>query len=345
MQPSISVLVPLYNAENWLPRCLSSLENQTFKDLEIILIDDGSTDNSGNICDSFAAKDKRVKVFHTPNRGVSEARQLGLEQASGLFLIYLDADDFIAPTMYEEMFNAAISAKADLVFCDWISIEGHNAYCDKLNINRWNAKNLLASFLYNQPVYLPIVLFRRSLFNDLSVSFPCGRLNYGEDTIVMIDLLAKSIQRNNNICIVRVPHNLYVYDKTINAGSLMKPAAKVLNQSQIHVWEKIGPLIDKAAFGKYYYGRLVSYLFNAYWNDLYDFDEYGQYAHYYRPICRFAPLNAKKIISLFLLSGRAGFAKRIKFISFPTILNEKIASKRRSNRIIHNIPIPPANGS
>ena len=343
MQPSISVIVPLYNAEKWLHRCLSSLESQTFKDLEILLIDDGSTDNSGSICDSFAAKDTRAKVFHTPNRGVSEARQLGLDQASGLFMIYLDADDFIAPTMYEEMFNAAITAKADLVFCDWISIEGPKAYCDNLNINKWCAKNLLARFLYDQPVYLPIVLFRRSLFHDLSVSFPCGRLNYGEDTIVMIDLLAKSIKQDDSIHIIHLPHNLYVYDKTINVGSLMKPTAKVLNQSQIRVWEMIGPLIDEDTFGKYYYGRLVSYLFNAYWNNLYSLDEYGHYAQYYLPIRRFAPWNAKKIISLFLLSGKLDFARRIRFISFPTILQEKIAIQKRSHRIIHNLPIPPTN--
>lgn len=334
MQTTISVIIPLYNAEKWLPRCLSSLSDQSFHDLEIILIDDGSSDGSGAICDNFVLDDHRAKVFHTPNRGVSEARQFGLEQASGKYLIYLDADDYIAPTMYEEMFHKASSTDADLVFCNWISIEGKYLFCDRLSINKWDSRNLLAKFLYNQPVYLPIVLFKRSLFEDFSVSFPCGRFNYGEDTIVMIDLLSKSIEYDKKLKIEHVPSYLYYYDKTINSDSLMKPAAKTLNQYQIQVWETIGSLIDKVNFGKYYYGRLVSYLFNAFWNNLYDIQEYEQFAHYYQPVLCFAPTNAKKLLALFLLSGKFNIAKRIKFISFPTILREKIVLQKRFNKAL-----------
>lgn len=332
MQPSISVIITLYNAEKWLPRCLSSLSRQSFQDLEIILIDDGSVDGSGVLCDTFAANEKRAKVFHTPNRGISEARQFGLEQATGDYLIYLDADDFISPTMYEELYHAANASNADLVFCDWISIEGTYAFEDSLPIKKWDAHTLLTNFLYNQPIFLWTVLFRRVLFDRLSVSFPKGRLNYGEDTIVMIELLANSLLYNSSLQIVHIPKNLYFYDKSINSGSLMKTPAKVLNQSQIRVWEIIGTLIDTQKYGRYYYGRFVSNLFGAFWNNLYAPCEYKQFSQYLKPALRFAPLNSKKVLVILLLSGKYRLARLLRIISFPSILLEKFTLAQRTKK-------------
>ena len=96
----ISVIVPIYNTEKYLAKCLDSLINQTFQSLEIILIDDGSIDNSGKICDEYALNDDRIKVIHKENGGVSSARNAGLDLATGSYIAFVDPDDYIDPDMY-----------------------------------------------------------------------------------------------------------------------------------------------------------------------------------------------------------------------------------------------------
>lgn len=113
----ISVIIPVYKVEKYLDRCVLSVVNQTYKNLEIILVDDGSPDNSPKMCDEWAKKDKRIKVIHKQNGGVSVARNDGLKMATGDYIAFVDSDDWIEPTMYEEMLNLAISENADLTFC------------------------------------------------------------------------------------------------------------------------------------------------------------------------------------------------------------------------------------
>lgn len=110
---TISVIVPVYNVELYLRRCLDSVVNQTYRDLEILIIDDGSTDRSGEICDKYAEKDQRIRVFHTENRGLSAARNLGLENACGGYIGFVDGDDWIEPDMYEKAI--ATIGTADIV--------------------------------------------------------------------------------------------------------------------------------------------------------------------------------------------------------------------------------------
>lgn len=102
----ISVIVPVYNVEEYLPTCIESILNQTYKDLEILLIDDGSTDNSGKICDKYAKQDKRCIVIHQPNKGRSEARNNGLNHAKGEYISFIDSDDYIHPQMLEILYEA-----------------------------------------------------------------------------------------------------------------------------------------------------------------------------------------------------------------------------------------------
>ena len=113
----ISVIVPVYNVEGYLVRCLDSITGQTYRDLEIILVDDGSSDRSGRICDECAKKDSRVRVFHTVNRGLSEARNLGVDFATGEYIGFVDADDWIEPDMYEKLLQEAERSGADVVGC------------------------------------------------------------------------------------------------------------------------------------------------------------------------------------------------------------------------------------
>lgn len=101
----ISVLVPLYNVAPYLSTCIDSIINQTYSNLEILLVDDGSTDESGSICDSYAAKDKRIRVIHKKNEGQAVARNLCIEKASGEYLLFVDSDDIITPDHIETLYN------------------------------------------------------------------------------------------------------------------------------------------------------------------------------------------------------------------------------------------------
>jgi glycosyltransferase involved in cell wall biosynthesis len=108
MKPIISLIVPVYNSEEFLEECIESILNQTYIDFELLLINDGSIDNSGSICDSFSLKDNRIKVYHKTNHGVSAARNLGLEKALGTWVVFIDSDDFVLPT-YLADFNISES--------------------------------------------------------------------------------------------------------------------------------------------------------------------------------------------------------------------------------------------
>ena len=110
--PKISVIVPVYNTEKYLHHCIDSILSQTFTDFELLLIDDGSKDSSGAICDEYAAKDNRVRVFHKENGGVSSARNLGLDNATGEWIAFVDADDYLAPSyLYDFVQNLSNDVK------------------------------------------------------------------------------------------------------------------------------------------------------------------------------------------------------------------------------------------
>lgn len=113
----ISVIVPVYNVENYLSECVDSILNQTFKDFELILVDDGSKDGSGKICDGYAAKDIRVKVLHKPNGGLSDARNTGMEVMKGQYVTFIDSDDIVSYDYLRSMYEAAVRYKADIVQC------------------------------------------------------------------------------------------------------------------------------------------------------------------------------------------------------------------------------------
>lgn len=127
--PEISIIVPVYKVEPYLRKCIDSILAQTFRDFELILIDDGSPDNCGTICDEYAAKDSRVVVVHQENVGVSTARNAGLDIARGSYIGFADSDDWIEPEMYETMLRTAKESKADVVMCGvkYTDVEGRSS--------------------------------------------------------------------------------------------------------------------------------------------------------------------------------------------------------------------------
>ena len=122
----ISVIVPVYNVEAYLDKCISSIVNQTYRNLEIILVDDGSPDNCPAMCDAWAKKDSRIRVFHQNNQGGGAARNTGLEVASGSLIAFVDSDDYIAPDMYAHLYKL-LEHGADIAECGYVEVYGDNA--------------------------------------------------------------------------------------------------------------------------------------------------------------------------------------------------------------------------
>ncbi|MEG0087047.1 MAG: glycosyltransferase, partial [Niameybacter sp.] len=116
-QPTLSIIVPVYNVEKYLPKCIESILAQSFTDFEVILIDDGATDKSGEICEEYANKDTRIKIIHKENGGLSSARNAGIELSNGNYIGFVDSDDFIHPQMYEILLREARSSNSDVVIC------------------------------------------------------------------------------------------------------------------------------------------------------------------------------------------------------------------------------------
>lgn len=124
----VSVIVPVYNAEKYLPKCIDSLINQTFQDIEIILINDGSQDSSGEICNSYKNKDSRIVVIHQTNQGASSARNKGLDHAKGYWILSVDADDWLELDMIEKLYESAITNDAEIVACGAIKETNHGVF-------------------------------------------------------------------------------------------------------------------------------------------------------------------------------------------------------------------------
>lgn len=118
----VSIIIPIYNAENYIDRSLESIRNQTYQNLEIILVDDGSTDNSGKCCEQWALKDSRIRTYHQKNSGVSVARNTGLELASGEYVMFVDADDWIAKDMVQTLYALLKEHQADVSTCNYLEI-------------------------------------------------------------------------------------------------------------------------------------------------------------------------------------------------------------------------------
>ena len=112
----VSIIVPVYNVENYIERCLKSLVNQTLKDIEILIINDGTPDNSIEICEKYAKNDNRIKIFNKENEGLGLTRNYGIERATGEYIAFVDSDDYVTLDMCENLYNAAIENNADIVY-------------------------------------------------------------------------------------------------------------------------------------------------------------------------------------------------------------------------------------
>lgn len=170
----ISVIVPVYNVEPYLRKCLDSILAQTYRDLEILVIDDGSKDESGAICDEYAEKDNRIRVFHTENKGLSCARNLGLDNAKGDWIGFVDSDDWIEPDMYEALMRKAEETGVDIVECGVLTEYATRTIkysAINATVSSTEALNALIKGSIRTQVWNKI--YRSSLFNN--IRFPDGQ--------------------------------------------------------------------------------------------------------------------------------------------------------------------------
>lgn len=203
MQELISVIVPVYNVEKYLPKCLDSIIRQTYKKLEIILVDDGSPDNCPQICDEYAKKDKRIKVIHQPNGGLSMARNAGLKIATGEYIGFIDSDDFIEPDMYEYLLKGIKEHEADISTCTFYLEKKEEFYvrywASHIIYNRLGALDALERLKINN--YAWNKLYKKSLWDG--IEFPAGK-NY-EDALTLYKVFNKT---KKTVCL---PEAKYYY--------------------------------------------------------------------------------------------------------------------------------------
>lgn len=188
----VSIIVPVYNVENYLKRCIESIINQTYNHLEIILVDDGSTDNSGAICDEYSQKDSRIRVIHKENGGLSSARNAGLDICTGEYVSFIDSDDFVSASFVEQMLNLLLTNDCDIVKCSFV--RGTN--------NRFNGedteKSAIVTLLGREATYnsqYSVIacdkLYKISLFYD--IRFPLVKKCEDEATYYKLAYAAKKV--------------------------------------------------------------------------------------------------------------------------------------------------------
>lgn len=193
-QPKISIITAVYNKEKYICRCIESILNQTFKDFELLLINDGSTDNSGNLCNEYASKDSRIKVYHKTNGGVAAARELGISLAKGIYSIHIDPDDWIEYNMLEEMYNQIISDKSSVLITDYYVSTNNQKIYIKTEPNCLESHKLLIDLVEgNFFGSLCHKLIKHSLYNQYNIHFYNG-INYCEDFLIWAQLLQNPIK-------------------------------------------------------------------------------------------------------------------------------------------------------
>lgn len=202
----ISVIIPMYNAEKYVEKCIQSLLNQTYQDLEIIIVNDGSKDRSQEICEKYASQDKRITLINTENRGAGSARNTGIETAKGEYISFIDSDDYVCPDYYERLLNMLQKTNADIAIGRYERISEHDEmqFINTGEIKECtNMEELMILYGEDEDKYINAVLvtnklFKRELFEG-DVRFPIRRLIDDEFIIYKLIYKSKKIVYTNDV--------------------------------------------------------------------------------------------------------------------------------------------------
>lgn len=193
MMGKISVIVPVYKCEKYIEECIRSILKQGYENFELVLIDDGSPDSSGEICDRFAKEDSRVKVIHQQNTGVAKARQAGIDDATGEYITFIDSDDYIKHDYLQCLYTSMINSKSDVICCNSIDV-GIGKYINKIiendevieiNLMERIMEDYFGGMRYAYSIWGK--LYKKSLFDNLTFL----NLKYGEDTCMLLNIFKK----------------------------------------------------------------------------------------------------------------------------------------------------------
>lgn len=203
-QEKISVIIPIYNVENFLPRCLDSIINSNYQNLEIILVDDGSTDSCSQICEEYKEKDSRIKVIHKSNGGLSDARNKGIDIATGKYISFVDSDDVVDEDMFSYLLNLLIDNKCDISVCNYTTfstMEPPQTKTNKLDnpriYSREEALNILLKGKISHSDYAWNKLYKKELFKN--IRYPRGRKMEDIGTTYKLYYKAKNIVIGDSI--------------------------------------------------------------------------------------------------------------------------------------------------
>lgn len=202
MNDLISIIVPVYNSEKYLDECLNSILKQIYANLEIILVDDGSTDDSGLMCDKFAKKDKRVSVFHTDNNGQSSARNLGISNANGKYITFIDSDDYVEPSFIKFLYDNLVEHNVDISCCGYSMFYPNGKFVNKgkkniqVKLDRENSiKYLIVNGLISDSPCNK--LFKKELFS--SIQFPMNKVYEDRRILPVIFYKANNIYYDSTV--------------------------------------------------------------------------------------------------------------------------------------------------
>lgn len=228
----ISVIVPVYNVEKYLDRCIESIVQQTYRNLEIILVDDGSTDSSGDICDKWAMLDNRIKVIHQTNGGVSRARNVGIQNVTGNFILFVDSDDYLQKEMCESLCDMLKSTNADMSVC-----KAHVVYGDATESRTTASNHIVTCCNRDEAAFKLFSVLDNALWNKLfkcnlvaGILFEEGR-TFGEDPFY----LAQALNKANKVAFSTA--ELYVH--RLRAGSITRSKFSTQRFDEIYFKDKM----------------------------------------------------------------------------------------------------------
>ena len=230
--PMVSIIVPIYNSEATLHRCLDSVLKQTYKDYELFLVDDGSTDGSGKICDEYAAMDSRIRVIHKENSGVSNSRNLAIERARGRYLQFLDSDDWLSPEATSMLVDMAVKYDCDLVVSDFYRvIDDRLSHKGDIPEDGLITREDYADYMLEKPAdfYYGVLwnkLFRRELVEEHHLRMN-PEISWCEDFMFNLDY----IRYTKWIYVLRAP--IYYYVKTKHSLSSASSLTKTVQMKKV----------------------------------------------------------------------------------------------------------------
>lgn len=239
MKDLISIIIPVYNCEKYIEKCINSVINQTYNNIEIIIIDDGSIDKSPSICDELSVKNNNIKVYHKNNEGVSKARNYGIEKANGKYILFIDGDDYIDKKMISNLYNNLINNEADISMCNVIRVNEDGGYVDKFNnnidnenptINIMTKEDFISNILDYKYyfTYATNKLIRKEIIGDIRFR---DNIHYNEDGLFFLDL---SSNINKAVYIGPVKYYYYVQNGTsANAQKFNEKYATVVDSFEI----------------------------------------------------------------------------------------------------------------